>query len=250
MTESEQYERIEAYLEKRLHPEAVAETEALLLEDASFAALFRKHQAAYRLLEVSAIDRVIREAGREEPEAPVRPLRVSRRWLPLVAAVAGILVLCIPYFYATSQFSSRALAHSHYAVYGLPGVRGGASADEVQALLATGKYEEAIPLLQAVPIADPGYLAARMQLGNALFQTHRFSDAAIAFGQVARSGDVRFAPAATWYVALCQLGAGNEAAARAALQEMAENETHAYREKARELLARLDSIWRKWPGVH
>lgn len=250
MTESEKYELIEAYLEKRLSPEAQAETEALIQEDAAFAALVRKHEAAHQLLEISAIDRIVREAAMDESEAPVYPMHRPRRLLPLVAAIAGILILSFPFFYANSQYSSLSLAQSQYTAYISTGVRGSTMQDETQALLAAGNYKEAIPLLQGVPTTDPGYVAARMQLGNAFFQTRRFSDAAKAFGQVFRSGDVRFAQAAQWNAGLSELAAGNPDEASAMLQPIAANEAHAYHQKALDLLASLASPWRKLPGVN
>ena len=249
MGETEPHERIEAYLEGRMSAEEQAETEKLLREDAAFAALLQKHRAARTLLEIGAVDRLVREAFEQDQEEEAEVVPLFRRLLPLAAAVACLLVLSLPLFYANSQYSSLALARAQYIHPDAGGLRGATASDDTQALLAAGKYAEAIPLLQAVPPADPGYAEARMNLGHAFFQTRRFSDAAKAFTQVARLEDVRFSAAAQWNTALSLLAAGQAQAAQTALQEIAAQENHAYRDKSQVLIQQLGSAWRRLPGV-
>lgn len=249
MIEDETYEQIEAYLEGSLSSAEKDTFEARLLSDPEFAELVQKSSAAYQLLEISAADRAVQMAVEEAEEAPVHSLRRTRRLRLFAATIAGLFILNLAYFFANTQFNSIALAQSHYKSYDVAGVRGTQSLTEVKALLAAQKFQAAIPLLQAIPQADPGYVEGRMYLGNALYQVRRPGDAARVFRQVAEANDVRFSQAADWYRALSLLADHQNDQARESLQSISQQASHAYQEEALALLEELDSFWRTIPGI-
>lgn len=249
MIKDETYEQIETYLEGSLLGAEKEAFEARLLSDSDFAEVVRKSKAAYQLLEVSAADRAVQIAVQEAEEAPTISLRRTRRLRLFAATIAGLFILNLAYFFANSQFNSIALAQSRYQSYDVAGMRGAQSLSEVKSLLAAKEYQAAIPLLQSIPQADPGYVEGRMYLGNALYQVRRPRDAARVFQQVAEANDVRFSQAADWYLALSLLADHQNDQASETLQSISQQATHPYRDEANGLLAELGSFWRSIPGI-
>lgn len=249
MIEDETYEQIEAYLEGSLLGAEKDAFEARLLSDSDFSEVVRKSRAAYQLLEVSVADRAVQMAVQEAEEAPTISLRRTRRLRLFAATIAGLFILNLAYFFANSQFNSIALAQSHYQSYDVAGMRGVQSLSEVKSLLAAKEYQAAIPLLQSIPQADPGYVEGRMYLGNALYQVRRPRDAARVFQQVAEANDVRFSQAADWYLALSLLADHQNDQASETLQSISQQATHPYRDEANGLLEELGSFWRTIPGI-
>lgn len=252
----ETFDYIEAYLAGEL-PDGEREAfERRMREDADFAGEVRLQQDTHQLLALhkqfayKAHLQAIAEAPEEETEAaeaPVRPLR--QVWVWTLAAAIVLLVLSSYLGLSLRYDSSRLAADATTPYDNLYTSRGDTS---LPTLLQTafdaydtGNYALAANRFETLLQVDSTFAAARLYLGVSLLLSGQ-PDAAATY--LCCTPEPLREPA-DWYLALTLLQQRKLDTARISLQAIAQNPDHAYQARAQQLLRRLDSPWRRLPGI-
>ena len=257
---------IEAWLSGTLSEEESHALAKLEQTDAEFAELVAYHRLAYQAIEAglgqqlkqqlqalnpsqvhSQIQTQVQEGGGSlsSDQSTIRPFWQRATVWSIAAAVVLLIVVSARMLYTHTD---QAIAHQFAEAYAAPPVRGELGPEEIvnQGLEAyqDERYAGAIDFFSQLPEDHPRYVEMRFYLGNAALQISKSQQAIQEFQLVLSKKDVRFAPAAEWYLALAYLQDGQLQKTRRVASRLADNEGSAYQDEAVRLLGKLDSPWR------
>ncbi|MEM1319443.1 MAG: tetratricopeptide repeat protein [Bacteroidota bacterium] len=193
-------------------------------------------------------------------EAPPPRLQKPRfRWLQVAAVLLLLLALGGYTLYLPTQYSNQALYAQYIEYYPGQGAlmtsggEQGRPAPHQQALKPydQGDYEQALSLLQQVPASSPYYNDIQFYLANTHLALGQ-AEAAVTILQdlLPKAAGLGSKSRMRWYLALAHLGAGQLEEALVHLEDLQQPEADRfYQRKAEELLSKLNSSWRKLPGI-
>lgn len=251
-TESD-FDWIEAYLAGELTPESRARLEARLREDEAFAAAFALQKDTQRLVQVAA--GLNYKAELQRIDAEMAQLQQQPFFRHLVFRVAAMIVFLFACVYALIffQYNNQRIFGQAFSPYPDKFMYRGET-PTADSLMKAGmevynqqQYAAAIPIFSQLVQADPNQPGAWLYLGISQLSTDDAPAALSSLEQAANSP--AWEETANWYRALALLQDGQSKAAQTVLQQIANQETNAYREQAVEVLASLGAFWRNVPGV-
>lgn len=259
MATESNFERIEAYLDKRLSPKEAQAFHKELQQDPELRRALLEHRLAGRAIDLARTDAIrsrlesIREKAGvlPDPAARIRPLH-----LLAVAATVLVLVIAGGFLYSRLNFSNEALVDRYYQQATSSTVAGAAAGDELyeQGLLAFFRdkdYQQAIGLFAKVPLNSDYYLAAQYYLAHSEFRSADYSAATRHFAFLLEAGDLPVfidRNEVIWNLLLTRLAADdNNALLQPLFEEIQRSPTASpqLKEKAQQLNKNLNSIWRK-----
>lgn len=175
--------------------------------------------------------------ARTEPEKP-QGSTVSSRWYWLAAS---LVLLLITFGWLSLRTDNSAIFEAYFDPYPAESmVRGEATGDEAEEvfqLYGGGDYDRAIELMQSRIDQGIDFRGQRLYLGNALLVTGRAEEAIKVLKQV--NPENSFYTDAQWYLALAYLKNEQEAQAIEVLEQLLEKRSF-YQTSAQELLRELD----------
>lgn len=250
MKQEKLHNEIEAYLNGRLTPEEELLFKKKMDANPEMAKEVQEHKNAMEVTDVLVQDELKSRLKELQKQREVKNVFSLRKYaLPLAAAII-LGLLAFSWIFIRGNFSDRGLVASNFEIYSGTGVRGGST--EVDAGIKaynSRDYPGAINYLEGISQGDPLYSTAQFYLGNIYLENDLNLKAIRAFQYVIGKDDSRFAEPSQWYISLAYLNSGNRVEARVRLEEIAGISHHAYKEKARALLAKMDSSFRNLPGI-
>lgn len=173
----------------------------------------------------------------------------------LIAASFTILLLATGgYSLIVQNYSNSGLVSSSHQPEGFTDIISTLGDNNATGILAKSKtafddkqYNEAITLLNTIPVNTPFFVTAQYNLGILYFQTEQFSKATTAFKVVQESNDIRYIENAEWYLVLTHLKNNDTQLAKSALNSFLQKpHDSVYKARAQHLENELNSFWRKY----
>jgi hypothetical protein len=244
--EEKDYIQLDAYFNGLLSDVERRAVEDRAALDPSFGAAFTQQQGMEQWLrqepgraaisaQTAALGRAFFQENTSENVVPVLRPNYRRRYLMSVAAALALVLAAVWFFSAPGgDFYAQYAQHSDLQLV----LRGGNStlyADAEKAFNAK-QYAQALPLLQKIQASEPDNLTAALYLGICQIEAGDGAAARATLAPLAGGSSV-FQADARWYTALSHLKDKNNAAAVSALKEIRLGEAH-HRE-ASELLDKL-----------
>ncbi|MEL6557532.1 MAG: tetratricopeptide repeat protein [Bacteroidota bacterium] len=175
-----------------------------------------------------------------ETETKVVPLK---RWYMIAATISLLMVAAFSWWKFGIQDSSEDLYASYYQPY--PDILTSRGAGETlmsEALYSyeSGNYDLAIDKLNQVLADDQDNSELRFYLGQAYLANSDAINAQAVFKALINEKNFALSDASQWYLALAYLKTGDTIAAKEMLQQINRDTNHAYREKSKQLIERLN----------
>lgn len=174
-------------------------------------------------------------------EGKIRSLypRILWRWASAAAIVLGSLSV---YFYMTQTSVEERIYLTYFEDF--PNIVDPAQRDtpgQLNGFIAyqNGQYQEALERFSQLEEEEPTAIYATFYKGICAMHLEDWSMAIQAFEKVRSAGDQRFVEAATWYVSLAYLRAGNRDRATLILESISETPGN-FRSEALAILDQLD----------
>lgn len=246
------FEWIEAYLTNELSPEERAVFEEKIRTDPEFAEEVALQRDTHSLVEVAATLDYKAELQRIDAEMESMQRQPFFRLMTVrIAAMLLVLFACV-YTIVFFQYNNQQLFGEAFSPYPDKYMYRGEmpAADSLMKsgmeAYNQGEYSRAIPYFsQLVQTSEqPG---ASLYLGISFLSVDNPKAALPAFDLASLSAT--WTETANWYRALALIQDGQDKAAKAVLEDIRQQETNGYREQATELLVKLNSSWRKLPGM-
>ncbi|MEZ4774538.1 MAG: hypothetical protein R3D00_15240 [Bacteroidia bacterium] len=251
MENQDDFDLIEDYLEGLLDDKAARTVEDRLANDASFASVFRKHQAAHTILKIGAgIHLKKKLSSRTDFSQTPQSHKVYRlRWYWALAAGLALVLLIAGFRYGKFRYSDENLVKYYTGAYAGNSLRGVSDSDTsrwVQAMQAyeARNYEQAIHLFKSIGTSDIHFMESQLLLGNALLLTRNPGAAVLPLRQIADSHDSRFSTTAEWYLLLALVGNHQETEAMKLADKLASDKNHPYQKSAAHVRRDLRSLFR------
>ncbi len=255
MKQNDKYEQIEAYLFGDLTEKEAAAFESEIAADATLKREVDKHKLANNSLEILIEDSLREELKKlkaeethSEKQAKIVPMR-RMRFMMAAAAVIVALIGFITFQWANDTYSNSGLVASNYEAFQkeeirFPGVE--TVLENASDAYEQGDFQQAIELLNSIPLENDFYAEAQYISGHSYFQQNQFKEAAQAFQNTINQNHPRLNDDAEWYLALSYLSM-NETGAdfQNLLNQIATSDGHDFQKNAQELKSDLDSFWRK-----
>ena len=244
-------DRILAYLEGEMNEEERKRLEMDLEEDAALKKAFDTARTTYSLLKADRRMQLQEEwTSVSKRAASPHPLRLGTfpRWVGYAVA-AGILLLLL-FFWQVDflQSSSSQLALTAFAPYPAPTTLRSEADSLPPTALAIGyqKYQSrdyagALALLDTTGLAPHQQIEVLLYRGISFMGKKDYTSARDAFGAAWQQNPKANNEVLQWYQALNYLLMDQEANARPILQQLADQSTDIYGEKANKLLLALPS---------
>jgi hypothetical protein len=248
-------ERIQAYLENLMTPAEQSAFQIELETDPSLRKELEDLRKARIAVEAYAQMKVREEVAaafahvkNEQQAANGRRtyLRMAAIFLLLVAASFSFILLRNTYDPARMYKSSFELYPNRIGTMG--SASGSDPLREGMNAYSLGEFRKALDLLQSVGADHPAKTEARFYEAQSLMALNETDAAADAFQTLLAETD-QFDEPGQWYLALAYLKQGNETAAKALLSEISTTNGHYKQEAASRMLTKLNSFWRKIPGI-
>jgi tetratricopeptide (TPR) repeat protein len=265
MNQEQLYDRIDAYLwdmlskDERIIFEKDLTTDEVLRSEL---ALRRLENEAIRLTEKDDLRakmkawkaEALETTIEEKQEAKVVALNQPKiaRFKPMQWAVAAAILIGVAItgnFWVKSNYGNDALVSEFYENSGsiLRGPRGDLPTefDQAMQLVQAGKYQEAIPILEAIK-DSAAFVTTRFTLAEAYFKMKNFDQAQVYYRQIIeRNETVVSVQGAEWKTVLTSLAAHKtDSDFTALLNRIASDDKHSFQKKAQDLSAKMSSIWR------
>ena len=240
-----QFDRIESYAEGRMTAEGRAAFEAELSANAGLRAEYDAYLASQKIMEMLAFDELGKMAD-EHAERKIKVVPIWRKWG--VAAAAAVAIIAVGLFwFAKANYGGASLADEFYAQPNLSAVRaeGGKrnKLDQAKDVFILGQYDRLISAIENIPPSDSNYMAFQFILGHAFLKNNMPGKAVAPLRRVMGSGISETYENARWSLALALLASGQNEEALLILENIVENGTGGYPQRAEELIAHMRSRW-------
>lgn len=176
-----------------------------------------------------------------EKNTKIVPLK---SWYMIAATISLLIVAVLGWWKFGMQDSSEELYASYYQPYPdiltSRGSSGETLLNEALYYYESGNYELAIEKLNKVLADDQDNNELRFYLGQAYLANNDALKAQTVFRSLLDQNNFALYDASEWYLALASLKTGNIIATKEVLQQINRNTNHAYREKSKQLIERLN----------
>jgi tetratricopeptide (TPR) repeat protein len=234
---------IEAYLLNTLDPDTHLQVEHRLASDVAFRSQLEEQRWIMQGFEGMQLEQVEDALKTYEVDdvSIIQPLWGRRRLLLFVGSVAAAIALCV---IALNLFKATSPAQVAETYYQAPLLLTSRSVEEplpvdmqhAMTAMASHDWDAAIRLLQS-PVSPEFEEDRRYYLAHAFYQAGRHTDAMEIFTALLSGHKYRMQ--SEWFSALAMLRSDRIAEAQKAFQSIADQETHFYAGKARDLLRAL-----------
>ena len=239
------YDRIVQYAEGDLSVAQRRQFEADLLTDKE---LKLEYDAFLMTNEVTSVLGYQSLSTREEKTAKVVPLR-SKPFMKLLGAAASVLLVAASMvWWSNKNYSNEVLAENQLTDINISGTRSGQPTDHLNAMklaFEDGRYDDAILQSNRFSLTNPDFHEAIFIKAHALLQQQKYDAAITSFQVAAISTDQKIWDNAQWNLAIAYLKNDQPDESRITLEKIAANEEADYQEKAKDLLEKMNSFWRK-----
>ncbi|MEO1434163.1 MAG: hypothetical protein AAFV80_01410 [Bacteroidota bacterium] len=249
MSQDPFYNQIEDYLNGNLSATEQTAFETAMQTDAALAQEVEDNRLALEALDL-LVERSLKDRLQELQSAREQKERFTRKPFRIVAIAASFaLLIAIAAYLITKQgYTDEALFAANYEQVQGDNNRG---SDQVNLQLSSGieafnagDWALAIDALAAISSEDSNFAEAQFFIGQAHLELQQTKSARTAFQYLVDQQDVRYGDRAAWLIGLSYLLEGDELKARTELGTIAEDTTHAFSDRAKQLLKKLDSFWR------
>lgn len=222
MTDENEFERIEAYVDGQMPTDERADFEALIRRDAALADGVATHRALVRAIEREGLRRLLDQVA-QEPPALVKKTQMGRLWRPLLLVAAAVALLVVGRWLLTPDAPAALFATYYAPAPGLPTTLGATDQPrfaEGMVAYKLGEYDQArrwwLPLVVATPAND----TLNYYVGVSYLATTAPDSALYYLERVADDPTAAFQRSARWYVALGHLQARRPDRAREVLESI------------------------------
>jgi tetratricopeptide (TPR) repeat protein len=175
---------------------------------------------------------------KQTPMHVVHRQKPQRQILRIAAAVVALVVF--GFLFSQVNYSDSAIASRHYN--SISTSMRSPQSDGAAKLIDTGKYEEAVALLQQANEGDP---ISQSLLAEALTKMERYPDAIAVYTELAADPQNINREGAEFALAVLYLKTGEHNTATDLISRIAASDEHDFRFEARKLDSQLKSFWRK-----
>lgn len=258
------FDTIEAYLNGEMTDAERAAFELQSSEDENLAKALKNHLLARDAMEILVENDLRKELDtlRKNKHKNLNNIVESKQKnnvLTLSAtykryfAVAASLLLLMGFFgayWVGGQYSDAAIVADNYTAYEAPFVRGGEKLPLQEGLVAynKGNFDEAVNYFSNIQPSDEHYSMSQFYLGQAFYRKGMFDESAKTFVSLSNLGDNQLREKSEWYALLSYLAddKGETTECRAMVSRILANENHAYYQKTKDIMDKLNSCWRKF----
>ena len=235
------YNQIEDFLTGNLSDSDSKKFESEMSSNSDLANAVNEYETAFEAVDLLVEDslKLKLKALQKERYSEVKVLKPKRRMWAIAASVA-ILISVGFSFLMNQNYSNQSLATGYFETFD-DGIRGGENGFKA---FNKGNYKLAIEELKIVRENDQKYIESQFYLGQSYFKINQFKEAINPFETVFQSNDSRFKNAAQWFSALSFLGDNQIEIAKSKFEEIINQNTPPYSEKAENILKDMSSFWR------
>ncbi|NNF02555.1 MAG: tetratricopeptide repeat protein [Bacteroidia bacterium] len=257
MSEQELFEHFDRFLKNQLDETEVDSFNLKLREDAEFKKGFEDYKNAVNVLELNSENVIDQELERLNELYPVenskvKSLRSNNSIYLLIAACLLIVLLSGAYYNASTNYSTDQIVSTELSSYGAFNNRSAGSNESADPGIELYRKRDYLKVVEHYSNVDPDQLdnTQTFYLANSHLLSGNSENAIRYFEKVVESDDIRFKEVSEWYLGLSYLKSGNDSKACKLFKTISTDPQHSYRNKASRILQKLDSPWRKIPGIN
>ncbi|MCI5083024.1 MAG: hypothetical protein MRY78_15095 [Saprospiraceae bacterium] len=226
--DSDQIALIEAYLDQELHPANAARMEAQMQRDPQLAEEVQQYKKLKNAFQAKQSEAFAERLKAWETDSQKHKRSISKRLYYRVGIAASFVLLMGigTNWYAQQNYAANHLIEEVYTKPLSPNIMG----KKVDQAAWSKQFEQTHQLLQNGQFAEAQNAFAELSQQLSSLNMNNYNQQLYQY-------DLEFSQA------LALLGANGKAAAKPALESIAQNPAHDYQEKAQQLLDKLDSFW-------
>ncbi len=211
MSDDNEIQRIEDYINKRMTPQEAAAFEQRLAADKKLTAKFETHQLLMHGTKLAGRDELKDRLKGIQQQVEQREPKPRRLWLYLVGLLAGLLLLLFIYLAMNRQDQPAIIYANYFQPYNWQsGSRDRDAPVEILELSQSYKnenYQQALSLMQQL---NDDQLSTQLLLVKGICQMEvgALAEARNSFSAVLAENDPRLKDQANWYIALSYIREG------------------------------------------